>query len=56
MPPRPNPEYSDSSEDEGVDDFTATNVLLGYATTEETDDKFSHLGGEPVCLCLHPFL
>jgi pre-rRNA-processing protein TSR4 len=38
---------SDSSgaEDE---DYTETNVLLGYASREPTDDTTSHLGGQPV--------
>ena len=38
---------SDSSGDE-QDSFTTTNVLLGYASQEETDDTISHLGGLPV--------
>lgn len=39
---------SDSSgaEDE---DYTSTNVLLGYASKEPTDDTISQLGGHPVC-------
>lgn len=37
---------SDSSED---NDFTETNVLLGYASKEAPDDTISHLGGRPVC-------
>ena len=36
---------SDSSDEE---DFTTTNVLLGYASKEPTDDGFSQLGGFPV--------
>ena len=39
---------SDSS-DEDVDDYTTTNVLLGYASKEPTDDTISRLGGHPVC-------
>lgn len=39
--------YSDS-EDEDYGDFQTTNVTLGFAVTEETSDKISHLGGEPV--------
>ena len=32
--------------DEGA--YTTTNVMLGYASTEPTDDPFSQLGGTPV--------
>lgn len=38
---------SDSSDDNGGS-FTATNVMLGYASGEPTDDNFSQLGGYPV--------
>lgn len=44
MPPSDN----ESSDDE-TDAFTTTNVLLGYASKEPTDDLFSQLGGYPVC-------
>ena len=37
---------SDSSDDDGS--FTTTNVMLGYASREPTDDNFSQLGGYPV--------
>ncbi|KAI6245354.1 putative 20S rRNA accumulation protein [Erysiphe necator] len=37
---------SESSSDEN-DDYTETNVLLGYASGETSDDKTSHLGGQP---------
>ena len=40
---------SDSSDDESGS-FTTTNVLLGYASKEATDDEFSQLGGYPVWL------
>ncbi|KAF4305581.1 hypothetical protein GTA08_BOTSDO06410 [Botryosphaeria dothidea] len=41
------PSYdSDSSGDEGSE-YTETNVLLGYASKEPTDDNFSQLGGRP---------
>lgn len=40
------PYDSDSSVDE---DFTETNVLLGYADEEVIEDTISHLGGWPVC-------
>ena len=39
---------SDSSEDAYND--VETNVLLGYAVSEETVDSFSQLGGQPVSL------
>lgn len=39
---------SDSSADE--DQYTQTNVLLGYATKEPTDDPANQLGGHPVCV------
>ena len=41
------PHESDSS-DEDADDYTTTNVLLGYASKETTDDSISSLGGRPV--------
>jgi hypothetical protein len=37
---------SDSSYD--GEDYTETNVLLGYAAKEGTGDAISHLGGAPV--------
>ncbi|KAJ4365686.1 hypothetical protein N0V83_008306 [Neocucurbitaria cava] len=40
------PPYDSESSDEG-EDYTETNVLLGYATTEATGDAVSHLGGAP---------
>lgn len=39
---------SDTSDDESSS-YTSTNVLLGYASKEPTDDTFSQLGGLPVC-------
>ena len=36
------------SSDEDSGNFAATNVLLGYASKEPTDDSFSQLGGQPV--------
>lgn len=39
---------SDSSGGE-EEDYTETNVLLGYAGKEAQDDTISYLGGEPVC-------
>ncbi len=38
---------SDTSDDESSS-YTSTNVLLGYASKESTDDTFSQLGGLPV--------
>lgn len=44
---------SDSSGGED-NDFTETNVLLGYASKEASDDTISYLGGRPVSLqCFH---
>ncbi|KAF6219184.1 hypothetical protein HO133_005009 [Letharia lupina] len=43
------PNDSDSSDDESGS-FTTTNVLLGYASKEPTDDEFSQLGGYPAWL------
>ncbi len=40
------PYDSDSSEDE----FTETNVLLGYASKDSGDDSITRLGGQPVRL------
>lgn len=41
--------YDDSeSSDDGINDYTTTNVLLGYASRKHTDDIISQLGGEPV--------
>ncbi len=38
---------SDSSGAEGGD-YTETNVLLGYASKDPSDDTISYLGGRPV--------
>lgn len=43
------PNDSDSSDGES-ESFTTTNVLLGYASKETTEDDFSQLGGYPVRL------
>jgi len=40
------PPYDSESSDEG-EDYTETNVLLGYATKDTTGDSVSHLGGAP---------
>lgn len=41
------PYDSDSSGGED-NDYTETNVLLGYASKESSDDTISYLGGRPV--------
>lgn len=41
-----------SSSDEELDDYTATDVLLGYTSKEPTDDPFNQLGGQPVSMAL----
>jgi pre-rRNA-processing protein TSR4 len=46
------PPYDSESSDEG-EEYTETNVLLGYATEDATGDAVSHLGGAPVQLS-HP--
>ena len=43
------PNDSDSSDNESGS-FTTTNVLLGYASKDATEDEFSQLGGYPVGL------
>lgn len=39
--------YDSDSSDDG-EEYTETNVLLGYATEDATGDAVSHLGGAPV--------
>ncbi|MCJ1398664.1 hypothetical protein MMC11_001865 [Xylographa trunciseda] len=43
------PHDSDSS-DEDTEDFTTTDILLGYASKEPTGDTISQLGGSPTWL------
>lgn len=43
------PPYDSDSSDEG-DDYSTTNVTLGYAATDSTGDDVSHLGGYPTWL------
>ena len=43
------------SSDEDIGTFTTTNVLLGYASKEPTDDSFSQLGGQAVSTPNRPF-
>ena len=45
------PYDSDSSGGED-EEYTETNVLLGYASKEPSDDTISQLGGNPVCRAL----
>ncbi|KAH6721339.1 programmed cell death protein 2 [Leptodontidium sp. MPI-SDFR-AT-0119] len=40
----------DSDSSGGDDDYTETNVLLGYASKEASDDTISYLGGRPTWL------
>lgn len=47
------PYDSDSSGGED-NDYTETNVLLGYASKEAADDTISCLGGQPVSLEVFP--
>ena len=42
------PSSDNESSDDETQELTATNVLLGYASKEPTDDSFSQLGGYPV--------
>jgi pre-rRNA-processing protein TSR4 len=42
------PYDSDSSDEE--EDYSTTNVTLGYASTESTGDEISHVGGHPTWL------
>jgi hypothetical protein len=46
--------YDSDSSDDDARSFTETNVLLGYASKElsENDDPNSFIGGEPVRFCL----
>ncbi len=41
------------SSDEELDNYTATEVLLGYTSKEPTDDPFNQLGGQPVSMALN---
>ncbi|MCJ1359416.1 MAG: hypothetical protein MMC33_009418 [Icmadophila ericetorum] len=41
--------HNDSESSNGdIDDYTTTNVLLGYASEERTDDLISQLGGQSI--------
>jgi hypothetical protein len=39
---------SDSEDGDDATSYTETNVLLGYAAVEPSDDTISYLGGTPV--------
>ncbi|KAJ9611404.1 hypothetical protein H2200_004588 [Cladophialophora chaetospira] len=43
------PPYDSDSSDDG-EDYSTTNVTLGYASPESTGDEISHLGGHPTWL------
>lgn len=38
----------DSDSSGAEEEYTKTNVLLGYASEEPNEEDVSHLGGEPV--------
>lgn len=40
--------YDSDSEEGDEEEFTETNILLGYASKEAGDDTISYLGGKPV--------
>lgn len=40
--------YDDDSSDGENNDFTETNVLLGYASSDANGEEISRLGGRPV--------
>ena len=44
---------SSGSSDDGDATFSTTDVLLGYASKEPTDDPVSQLGGYPVSTLKH---
>ena len=44
--------YDSDSSDGDDASYNTTNVLLGYASKEPTDDTFSQLGGFPVSFSL----
>ncbi|KAL8708798.1 MAG: hypothetical protein Q9220_006359 [cf. Caloplaca sp. 1 TL-2023] len=46
--------HSDSSDEEDSEQYATTNVMLGYASKEPTDDTFSRLGGTPTWLDNEP--
>ena len=36
-----------NSSDKEADDYTATDILLGYTSNDKPDDPFNQLGGRP---------
>lgn len=46
--------YDSDSSGGDDNDYTETNVLLGYASEEPSDDTISQLGGLPVRLQIDP--
>jgi hypothetical protein len=45
--------YDSDSSGGGDDEYTETNVLLGYAAKEPSEDTISQLGGNPVSQYIH---
>ncbi|EXJ84979.1 hypothetical protein A1O3_05654 [Capronia epimyces CBS 606.96] len=41
------PPYDSDSSDDGGDDYSTTNVILGYAVSDPSGDEISHVGGYP---------
>ena len=44
----PPKQYDSESSGDDEEDYTETNVLLGYASKDAGDDSISRLGGRPV--------
>lgn len=44
------PNYDSDSSDSGDEEYSTTNVVLGYASPESAGDEISHLGGYPTWL------
>lgn len=42
-------DYDSDSSYDGENDYTTTNVILGYASAESSGDDISRVGGHPVC-------
>lgn len=42
--------YDSDSDGFDAEDYTETNVLLGYVSKDSGDEAISHLGGRPVGL------
>ena len=48
--------YDSDSSGGGDEEYTETNVLLGYAAKEPSEDTISQLGGNPVSQYIHGFI